>query len=240
MQEVLVTGIITILFAKCASWVAEGKYDTVKQKLGSTINHLIYLLIPASFGIIVCSELIVTCFFSRGEFDENSVLMTSQALCCYTVGLAFMAVRDTIIKVFYAYKETKITTVTSVFTVVINIVLNLILSRMWGINGLAIATSISAVAHCIALYFLLRKKIGDFQLKTTAINALKIFISSLAMFLMLKLLIFYLTRLDISKLVILVIAVFIGILLYALMSLILRVDTAKELLNNIKNRINKK
>ena len=104
--------------------------------------------------------------------------MTTGALSCYTVGLVFLAVRDTLVKVFYAYKETKITTITSVIAILINIILNILLSVFMGINGLALATSISAAVHCIVLYILLRKKIGDFGLKGLMFTLVKALISS--------------------------------------------------------------
>ena len=173
VQEVLVTGIITILFASCSELVAQGKHLEVKKKLSNTIDTMICLLIPASIGVIFLAEPIVKVILGRGNFDGNSIALTMSALRCYTIGLVFLAIRDTIVKVFYAYKNTKITTIISTTAIGINIVFNIILSQIWGINGLALATSISAIFSCVTLYYFLRKKIGDFNLVNTLVVSIK-------------------------------------------------------------------
>jgi len=159
IQEVLTTSIITILFARCASWVAGGEHKRVYAQLTKTINMLGLILIPGSFGIITLSEVIVTVFLKRGSFDLHSVLMTKDALCIYTAGLFFFALRDTLTKVFYAYKMTKVTTITSICTIFLNIVLNFIFIDWWGINGLALATCVAAVIQCIVLHLIFNLRI---------------------------------------------------------------------------------
>lgn len=221
VQEVLVTGIITILFSSCAELVAKGEHERIANKLSSTVNTMIFLLVPASVGIVVLSEPIVKLLLSRGSFDENSIAMTTGALSCYTVGLVFLAVRDTLVKVFYAYKETKITTITSVIAILINIILNILLSVFMGINGLALATSISAAVHCIVLYILLRKKIGDFGLKGLMFTLVKALISSGVMLLTLRLVQNALSGGTLHEFVALLLSVLIGAAVYFACSFIL-------------------
>ncbi len=178
VQEVLVTGIITVLFASCAELVAQEKHREVKAKLSSTLNTLNFLLIPASAGVVVLARPIVKVILCRGSFDDTSIMLTSGALCCYTVGLCFLAIRDTLVKVFYAYKDTKTTTITSTAAIVLKIVISFLCADKWGINGLALATSISAMFNSVILYALLRKKIGDFGLKSFASVTIKSLLSS--------------------------------------------------------------
>ncbi len=182
VQEILVTGIITVLFSHCAEWVVKNEHEKVKQKLTSTLNTLIMLLLPATVGVILLSKPIVELVLGRGEFGEISTNMTVGALCCYTAGLTFLAIRDTLVKVFYAYKKTKSTTIVAIIAILINIILNLSLYKIIGLNGLALATTVSAVFHSIVLYLILRKQIGDFGFKSTVIVTVKSAISSAAMF----------------------------------------------------------
>ena len=181
VQEILVTGIITVLFSHCAEWVVKNNHEKVKQKLASTLNTLIMLLLPATIGVMLLAKPIVLLVLGRGKFDDVSTTMTVGALCCYTSGLTFLAIRDTLVKVFYAYKKTKATTTVAIVAITINIIFNLILYKIIGLNGLAIATTVSAVFHSIVLYVLLRKQIGDFGLKSTAIVSAKSAISCVIM-----------------------------------------------------------
>ena len=158
VQEVAVTGIITVLFADCSALAAAGEHQKVKERLTKTVDTMVFLLLPMSIGIIILAEPIVSLFFLRGNFDFESVALTASALRCYTAGLAFLAVRDTFVKVFYAYKNTKVTTASSIAAIILNIILNFLLSRFLGVSGLAAATSIAAVAQCIFLCVYFHRK----------------------------------------------------------------------------------
>lgn len=231
VQEVLVTGIITVLFASCAELVSKGEFEKVKEKLQNTINNMSFILIPATFGIIVLAEQIVKVVLNRGNFDAVSIKMTTGALMCYTVGLFFLAIRDTIVKVFYAYKDTKTTTITSISAIAVNIVLNFILSRFWGINGLAIATSFSAVFNSITLYFALRKKIGDFGLKKTAYVILKSLIAALIMAVVVYNSASNIHNIISSELIALMVNVLLGMVVYSIVSYILKIEPMIKLIS---------
>lgn len=236
VQEVLVTGIITILFASCAELVACDKHSEVKTKLSSTINILSFLLIPASVGIIVLARPIVKIVLCRGNFDERSIMMTTGALCCYTVGLFSLAMRDTLVKVFYAYKDTKTTTVTSTAAIVLKIILSFICTKKWGINGLALATSISAIFNSIILYILLRKKIGDFGLKSFVSVGIKSIISSAVMAITIIFGSKYISGFVTNEMLHLIISVGLGVIIYFIMGLILRTEPVMMAVNKVVKR----
>ena len=163
--------------------------------------------------------------------------LTSGALCCYTAGLCFLAIRDTLVKVFYAYKETKIPTTTSILAIMLNIGLNLLLSKIWGINGLAIATSFSAVFQCFILYFLLRKKIGDFGMKHQINSLIRIVLASIGMLVFVKLAEKVFSNLGFGDYIRLFICTICGIIIYTCFVLILRIPIAHKFYNIINKRL---
>jgi putative peptidoglycan lipid II flippase len=238
VQEILVTGIITVLFSNCAAWVAKGEYDQVKAKLSNVLNVLIMVLLPATFGVIILSKPIVTLMLARGEFDSASIAMTSGALCFYTSGLLFLAVRDTLVKVFYAYKNTRTTTVVSIIAICVNIVFNFLLHSLIGLNGLALATAISAVFNAITLYILLRKQIGDFGLRVSIRTVAK---SLLACVIMTALVLVVKSQImDWPVLLGLLLCVCVGIVSYFFIALLLRIDPLILILKKMKRSPNKK
>lgn len=236
VQEVLVTGIITVLFASCAELVAQKKNQEVKAKLSSTINTLSFLLIPASVGVIVLARPIVKTILCRGSFDQKSIIMTSGALCCYTVGLFFLAVRDTLTKVFYAYKDTKTTTIVSTAAIILKIAISFILAKNLGINGLALATSISAIFNSIVLYILLRKKIGDFGSKNFISVIIKSLISSGVMALTIIFMEGYILSIIKNEVVYLMACVTVGVVVYLAVGLLLRIEPIMKVVNKIVKR----
>ena len=71
-------------------------------------------------------------------------------------------------------QDTKTPMINATIAVIINIILNIILSRFMGIGGISLATSISA-SICVGLLFIsLRNKIGSFNIKDIAISFMKI------------------------------------------------------------------
>ena len=78
---------------------------------------------------------------------------------------------------FYSIQDTKTPMLNATFGVVINIILNIILSKYMGVGGLALATSISGSITALLLYISLQKKIGYFQNRKLIISLIKVLIS---------------------------------------------------------------
>ena len=209
---------------------------SVKQTTSKTADFMLFLLVPGAFGIFALAEPIVSSFLQRGSFDATSLEMTAGALCCYSIGLPFLAVRDMLIKVFYAYKDTKTTTTTSIIAIAMNIGLNFLFSYFWGINGLALATSISAVFQCLILYVLLRKKIGDFGLKATLFSLGKGLLAAIIMALAVSFAYQLLASAMATVIARLLLSVILGLLVYAILVLLFRVPAALGIWNRVFKR----
>ncbi len=161
IQDIIIFSIITITFVKISQFVSENKIDELKNMINKALSSILCLITPISIGVIVFSRQIVSILFMRGSFDEAAMTETSSALICYSLGMIFVSFRDILVKVFYSLKDSKTPIKNSVYAILINIILNFILSRFMGISGLALATSISAVSSAVLMYLSLRKKIGD-------------------------------------------------------------------------------
>ena len=68
--------------------------------------------------------------------------------------------KELLAKSFYSLQDTKTPVRNATISVVINIILSIILVRIIGIGGLALASSISAMVTTALLLVSLRKKIG--------------------------------------------------------------------------------
>lgn len=235
IQEILVTGIITILFAKCAAWVAEGRDDLVSEKLQDTIQIELFLLIPASTGIITLAEEIVACILSRGQFNAISLNLTTLCLQGYTIGLVFLAIRDTQIKILYAYKDTKLATTSSIAAIVVNIVMDIVLSKLWGIMGLAVATSVAAIFQCAILWHPLKNKVGKLELRKLILTVSKSLIASFSMVLGIGLFRLACTSRAIHPVLFLSVEITVGGVSYIFVSILLRNPMVVYLINRIKD-----
>jgi len=138
---------------------------------------MFYLTIPATFFLYFLSEPIVRLFFERGAFDAKATALTSFVLKMYVLGLFAHAISPVLARVFYSFKNTSTPLIISAICVGLNIILNILLSKIMGAAGIALATSIVMALNIILYSHFLRRYLITFP-RSINIDILKIFISS--------------------------------------------------------------
>lgn len=157
-----ITPICTAIFPQMVK-VADN-INLLKEEVSRSITFFFQIIAPVTVILLIFSESIVKAVYYRGAFDEQSLLLTSQVVFYYGMGLFAFALRDLLSKAFYSISDTKTPMVNSIIGVTLNIILNIVLSQIMGVGGLSLATSISAIITVILLYVSLTKKIGKIYL----------------------------------------------------------------------------
>lgn len=239
VQGLFVTTIATVMYPIISKMAAEKNINGLKKSVAEAVSTINLLIIPVTVGAIVFAEPIVRILFGRGAFDETAIAMTSNALIFYSIGMIGFGLREILSRAFYSLQDTKTPMINATIAVVINIVLNIILSRFMGIGGLALATSISALSGTVLLFVSLRKKIGVFGLTTITISFFKILVSSLIMGVLAKISFDILIN-SLSETLSLVIAVSLGALVYALLIYVMKVEEVSIMIDTVKEKLKKK
>lgn len=227
---IVAASVTTVFYTSMSNHSANGNKEDFNKLLKGTINTLNLLILPCSIGFIVLRDPIVNFVFARGAFDQNAVAMTSSCLMFFSVGLIGFALRDVLARSFYAIQDTVSPMINGIICVVINIVLNLILSKYLGVGGLALATSISGLVGTVLLMILLHKKIGDFGLKDIITSFLKILFASILMGVAVYFSYEFLVTLSKSLIANLFASVLVGVLVYGVCVYFLRVREFNQLL----------
>ena len=194
------------------------------------------LLMPLSVGIFCLKEEIIQLAYGRGQFDAAAVNVTQGLLGFYCIGIMFMGLRETVSKVFNSMGDTKTTAINATIGVVLNIVLNVTLPFVMGVNGLALATSICAIVITSRLLLQLVKT-GKVELSYFLSNIWKIAIATIVMSLFI-----FLTRhfmLNVNYIWRMSAVTAAGILTYFVSILILRLPITNQIKGMIfsKNRL---
>ena len=121
---------------------------------------MLMLIVPALVGLILLAEQIVHVIFERGSFQPADTAATAAALAFYAPGLLGYSAVRIVVPCFYALRDSVTPTLVSVAAVVLNLVLNLILVQWMGYRGLALGTSIAAIANAALLCYVLNRRIG--------------------------------------------------------------------------------
>lgn len=223
--------ISTIIYPLYAESTAKNDIKQLNSRINFTLSVYSLFLIPSMLGILCYRQELVKLVFGRGAFDDNAVLVTQSILGCYCIGLPFMAFRETITKVFYSLQDSKTPATNATIGVCINIILNISLPFILGVEGLAIATSITATIISISLLKQLMLKHDEINLRNFWSNIKPIVCSALAMFVVLLLLNYLLH--DFSAIIRMTIGFSAGIITYTIFLSIFKASVW----NNIKSII---
>ncbi len=168
--------------------VSSKDYDQLNSSIRFTSLSLVYIMLPVTTLILVLAPDFVSILFGHGAFDDKAVLMSSQALVFYSLGLMFYSMNQVLTPVFYAHGDTKTPVKLAAAIVVLNILLNLILMMFMQHRGLALSTSITAFVNYLTLLWLLKKKISRLEYKSIFSNILKGIAASAVVYLVARML----------------------------------------------------
>jgi putative peptidoglycan lipid II flippase len=145
---------------------------------------------------------------------------------------------------FYALKDTRTPVVAAFVAFIVNLFCSLLLMRSMQHAGLALASSISSAANMLLLFYFLRKRIGLFggaRITATAARSLLSAIPAcLAASVVLRQLDWSLPGAKLLKSGVMGLAVLVAILLYSLISLLLKSEEAREVKRVLLDRFAKK
>lgn len=173
VSVILVNNVVDILYVNFSTYSAEGNYDKLIDTMKKAINVMICIMIPITIVTCMCAENIVSIAYKRGNFTQESVLMTSAALIGYAVGFTSMGVRDIVLRGLYSFKNTKGPMITGFFAVGANIMCSVILSRFIGIMGIAIGSSVSLTVNFLINSRMLKKHIPQYKFRAHIPTLLK-------------------------------------------------------------------
>jgi len=146
-----------------------------------SIELSLLLSIPASLGLILASEQIVSALFGYGSFTLENVVMTASALKFFGYGVPAFALIKILSNFFFARNNTKTPFYISTFIVLLNIVISISFFRKFGFIIIPISTSISTWVGVMIYIYLLNDK--NFLLLKNYLpkNILKIILSTILM-----------------------------------------------------------
>lgn len=236
VQGVFITTVLLMVFPMMSEAASKkDKHELINTTI-KTVNSTTLLVIPSMIGIMFLSTPIVSVLFGRGEFNIEAIRMTSSALFFYSIGIVGVGLREVFSKVFYALQDTKTPVINAGIGMVLNIVLNVILSKYIGLDGLALATSISALVTSILLYLSFRKRIGSIGFKQIGNSFLKILFASLVMGGLAKLSFNYLTA-SMSQNLSLLIAIGVGAVSYFVIIYFMKIEDVDVIVGAIKKKL---
>ncbi|HPY96358.1 MAG TPA: murein biosynthesis integral membrane protein MurJ [Candidatus Cloacimonadota bacterium] len=161
-------------------------WDELSSTLRFSMLFMMYIMLPITALIIAGADDFIALLFKRGSFDANAGIMTVKAFVCYSLGLCFFGLNQTITPVFYAAKDTKTPLIIASIMCLTNILLNIALMFPLKHAGLALATSITAALQFIIMIVILKKRFSKLSFHKIKTNLLKIVLITIMLFAIIK------------------------------------------------------
>ncbi len=239
-----------------------GNKDKLIGHISQTFRNIMFFIIPSSILIIVLRAQLTRAVLGAGQFSWTDTVRTMDALGFFAAGLFAQAAVPLLIRAFYALKDSATPFYFGLVSVGVGTLLawalpgvticNRIIGDQGfvskacmplGVGGLALSYSISSVLNLVLLFFYLRWRLGRIDGRRISASLLKIMLASFACAFTAQGMKSALARAGLEKIdtlfdVVLqaVVAGGAGLLVYVLLSYLIRSEELMHFLESAKRR----
>lgn len=150
----IVTGLITIgaaalstaSFPYFSKMVAAKDWSGCRHTLKRYSALVLAVSVPVTIGLMVFSQPIVRILFQRGAFTAADTNLVSKVQICYLLQVPFYALGMLFVRFLSAAQRNEILMYGAALSLALDVGLNLVFMRHWGVAGIALSTS--AVYAC--------------------------------------------------------------------------------------------
>jgi putative peptidoglycan lipid II flippase len=217
---------------------AQNKLDDMRSSLATSLRSVILLALPASLGLILFREPLISLLYQRGEFTALSTQLVAWALLWYAVGLVGHSVVEIMVRAFYAMHDTKTPVLIGVVAMSLNVIFSVLFLALFARlewmphGGLALANSLATGLEMVALLYFMRGKLEGLDGRRILIGAgqaaMATFVMSIVLFAWLN------QSINQSIWLIVIGGVALGAGVYGIMILILGVTEARSLFSGAR------
>jgi putative peptidoglycan lipid II flippase len=174
----------TVALPLLARMAATGNTTAFRSELARGMRLAFLMTIPASVGLMVLAEPIISVLYQHGRFGPYETAQSAGALRFYAIGLCAYAALKVLVNAFYALDRRKTPMVVSCLAVGLNLVLNWIFTLQlgWGPRGLAFSTACVATSNFLVLYVLMRAHLGRLESRAMLLLLARIAVAAVVLF----------------------------------------------------------
>lgn len=160
-----------------------GNFEEFRRTLSKSLGMVFLLTLPSSIALVVLGDSMIGAIYQAGKFQASDTHQTALALSCYAIGLAGYAALKVLNPAFYALHDARTPMLISMISIAVNYVTATVLLRSTNLShaGLALSTSTVAIFGAVALFGILRNRIGGIYGRNLANSIWRITLASAVM-----------------------------------------------------------
>jgi murein biosynthesis integral membrane protein MurJ len=157
VQTLVGSSLATTSLPKMTEHGLAGDRSRLAATLRKNLIRAVFMTLPAVVLILLFHSEIIRWLYGRGSFNETSIQQSSQIFFCLGMGLAFFCSVPILQSGLYALRAYGLVFRNMFIVASANIFLAWLFSRWWGLVGIAVAVSLSAVLSVCNVIYLLHK-----------------------------------------------------------------------------------
>ena len=148
----------TALLPRLSHLEASGDLAETRSVLASGIRLGLFFAVPAMVGSLLIADIIISGLFGYGAFTESMIIPTAQVLMAYALGIPSFILAKILQPAFFAANDPKTPLKITLLSVVVNLIGSITLMQIYGVVGLALATSLASWVSVLVMAVLLWRR----------------------------------------------------------------------------------
>ncbi len=174
--------IAVVIFPALATAYASRDVPALARNYGRGMRLVLAINVGAAFGLAVLAVPIVQLLFQYGRFNAGNCLATSHLLVLFAIAMPFYAMISIVTRALNVAGQTKTTLIAALHALAVNAVGSAVAVWLgYGVEGLAVANSVSTVWQYFVLRHYLKKHAPEFLTESLLKPAFQVFIGSALM-----------------------------------------------------------
>jgi putative peptidoglycan lipid II flippase len=141
--------------------VADENWKGCRETLSTWVRYMAFASIPIAVLLIAGSKLLVHTAFEHGAFRRQDTEVVAPVLAMYAVQIPFFVCSRVFYRFLLAMRRTDLIFYCGLLNLGLDIILNFLLMRLFGVAGIALATSLWTVSTLIFLWYWSRKLVVE-------------------------------------------------------------------------------
>lgn len=156
------------VFPHFAQQVANRQWSAVRDTLSKSCRATLMAALPLTIGLLVFAYPLITLVLQRGAFGAEETRLVSWVQAMYALQIPFYTIGILHIRLISSMRLNHLLTVSTLMSLVLNVVLNYLLMQVMGVAGIALSTSIVYAVACLFMAWLTHRAVRSAEAEVTA------------------------------------------------------------------------
>lgn len=148
------------VFPQFVEEVERGDLKAFVATFSHTVRQVLFFMVPMMVVFLILRAQIVRVVAGAGHFDWNATILAADTLAFFTLSFVAQALVFILSRAFFAFRDTITPLVAGIVSALLSLIAALWFSQEFGVVGLAIAFTLSAIVNLALLWVPLRLRAG--------------------------------------------------------------------------------